>query len=51
MTSYKITYTNSSCIEPNKTVELYLRIKINTISGDTTKNVPEGLFGYQLWVN
>ena len=51
MTSYKITYTNSSCIESNKTAELYLRIKINTISGDTTKNVPEGLFGYQLWVN
>ena len=50
ITSYANTYTNSNAIETNRTVELYMRIKVGVLSGDTSKNVPNGLFKYKIWV-
>ncbi|MBE6843850.1 MAG: hypothetical protein E7510_13650 [Ruminococcus sp.] len=40
-------YTNPACIESNNVAELYMRMKINRVSGDTSANVPYGLVRYQ----
>lgn len=49
--TYTTTYTNAGCVEDNSVLELYMRFKVNTISGDTSKNVPEGLIIYEMWAN
>lgn len=45
------TYTSSAKIEIDNVVELYFRYKVNSISGDTSRNVTAGLFRYQFWIN
>lgn len=44
-------YTNSSKIESDKQVESFLKFKINTVSNDTSKNIPSGLLCYQFWID
>lgn len=43
--------SGSECIETNNIVELYIRAKVNTVSGDTSIYVPANLFQYEMWVN
>lgn len=47
---YSISYTNCDCIESNSTVELYYRMKVDTISGDSSKNVPSGIAKFKYWI-
>lgn len=42
-------YTNASSIEDDANVELYIKHKVMTISGDTSTAVPWGLTYYKIW--
>lgn len=44
------TSTNGSEIENDNNAELYLKWRVNTMSGDTSKSVPSGLINYQIWL-
>lgn len=41
----------TECIETNNIVEMYIRAKVNTASGDSSRNVPANIFRYAMWVN
>ena len=48
--SFGTTYENPNCIETNNVVELYIRMYMDPISGDTTSTIPAGIFKYRYWV-
>lgn len=48
--SFKITYTSTALMEGHSTIEPFMRFKIATVSGDTSKAVPKGILRYQYWV-
>lgn len=49
-TTYTCTYTNPECVENNSIVELYYRMYVDRISGDTSRNVPRGISKFKYWI-
>ena len=47
--SYSCTYTNSSSLEDDGAVELYIKFKVTTNWGDSSNSVPVGLLYYRHW--
>ena len=51
MNSYsRIDLTAPIDIDDTNTVELFLQVNIDAINGDSSNNVPSGLFNYQFWI-
>lgn len=46
---YSITYTNSSEVESDGRLELFIKFKVGTNSQDKSTAVPSGLFNYKFW--
>lgn len=44
-------YVNGELVETNKVAEMYIRFRIDKLTNDKTKNVPEGVFIYQYWLD
>lgn len=47
---YSITYTSPYLMEGHGVIEPFMRFKISTATGDTSKSVPAGILMYQFWV-
>ncbi|MGI6744940.1 MAG: hypothetical protein ACOX45_01970 [Acutalibacteraceae bacterium] len=45
------TYTNAGVIEYDNTAELFMKFKVDTISGDTSQNVASNVITYRFWYN
>lgn len=43
-------YVNDECIENNSTVELYYRMYVGKVSGDTTRYVPSCIARFKYWI-
>lgn len=37
-------------VENDNVAEVYMMLKVNTISGDTSKNIPTNILHYQFWI-
>lgn len=46
---YSTTYTNTSKIEDDGTIELKIKHKVETNTGDTSTSIPAGLLKYKFW--
>jgi hypothetical protein len=44
-------YSTPTTIEDDNMLELYLKVNIDIVQGDTSNNVPVGLFRYRVWAN
>ena len=49
-TTFSCTYTNPECVENNSIVELYYRMNVDRIGGDTSRNVPSGILRFKFWI-
>lgn len=41
---------NNTVVETDGIAEVYMKLKVDTISGDTTRNIPAGLMVYAYWI-
>lgn len=48
-TYFSTPYTNDASMENDGVAELFLKFKIETISGDTSTSIPAGLLYYRHW--
>lgn len=44
------TIVNNAVVETDGIAEVYMKLKVDTIPGDTTKNIPAGLMVYAYWI-
>ena len=42
---------NGNPVETDPAMSLYMKFKVNTVSGDTSTTVPSGVLYYQFWAN
>ena len=48
--SFSGTYVNTNIVESDSGLELYMRYKVNKVSGDTSTTVKAGIIKYCYWV-